>query len=80
LYQSPPSYQEPKYRSLKLSNPRVSKLIVDTPGALDALLALGWELEEGNAELLVCRGTVTMAQVQRCARWEPARAGEALQV
>lgn len=47
------SPKEEKYRSIRLSNPKVKGLLVDEPGALDALLLLGWERDSSDSELLV---------------------------
>lgn len=57
---------EEKYRRLRLSNPRIAAAIVEVAGALDALLALGWERDEGDAEALVCPkyAKMTMAGVR----------------
>ncbi len=56
-----------KYRRLRLSNPKIAATLVDVPGALDALLAMGWERDAGDADFLVCpKGVrVTMAEVRR---------------
>ncbi len=55
-----------KYRRLRLSNPKIAATIVDVPGALDALLAMGWERDANDADFLVCpKGVrVTMAEVR----------------
>ena len=54
-----------KYRRLRLSNPRIAAAIVEVPGALDALLALGWAPDESEPEYLVCprSAKMTMAEV-----------------
>lgn len=52
--------KEEKYRSLKLTNDKIKRLIVDTPGAMAVLTELGWEDEDG---VLVCKRNMTMAQV-----------------
>lgn len=39
-------------RSIKLTNPKIQSLVVEVPGALDALKALGWAHDEADAELL----------------------------
>ena len=55
-----------KYRRLRLSNPKIAAAVVDVPGALDALLAMGWERDAADAGFLVCpKGVrVTMAEVR----------------
>lgn len=54
-----------KYRKLRLSNPRITAAIVEVPGALDALLALGWAHDEDEPDFLVCpkSAKMTMAEV-----------------
>ena len=46
---------EPKFRKLKLSNPKIAELLVAVPGALEALGVLGWvkEVEEGEDVLVL---------------------------
>lgn len=41
--------KEDKFRKVKLSNKKVSVTIVEAPGAMEAMLKLGWT-EESNAE------------------------------
>ena len=55
-----------KYRRLRLSNPKIAATVVDVPGGLDALLAMGWERDANDADFLVCpKGVrVTMAEVR----------------
>ena len=50
---------------MKLSNPKIKAALVDTPGAIDALLALGWLREqEPEDALVVPKGRhFTMAEV-----------------
>ena len=61
------SPKEPKYRSVKLTNAKIKALIVDTPGAYDAMLCLGWEASTDSSgdSILTIDKTITMAQV-RC--------------
>ena len=64
-----------KYRRLRLSNPKITAAIVDVPGALDALLAMGWQHDPSDTDFLVCpRGVkITMAEViVSTSRAEPA--------
>ena len=57
-----------KYRRLRLSNPKIATTIVGVPGAVDALLAMGWQYDAADADFLVCpKGVkVTMAEVLSC--------------
>ena len=50
---------------MKLSNPKIKAALVDTPGAIDALLAIGWMREQEPEEALVIpKGRhFTMAEV-----------------
>lgn len=49
-----------KYKSVKTSNAKVGALILSTPGALEAMEAIGWQHEE---EQLRCAKPMTMSQV-----------------
>ncbi|GLC46068.1 hypothetical protein PLESTB_001036000 [Pleodorina starrii] len=42
--------KEDKYRKVRLANPKVKAILGDTPGAVDAMTALGWSLEEADGE------------------------------
>lgn len=42
---------DPKYRSVKLENPRINKAIVSTPFALDAMRLMGWKELDGLLQL-----------------------------
>ena len=55
------SPNDDKYKSVKTSNPKIHSLIIDTPGALDAMKELGWAQEE---ETLRCEKPLTMAHVR----------------
>lgn len=55
------SPSEDKYKSVKTSNPKINSLIMDTPGALDAMKELGWTEQE---ESLRCGKQLTMAHVR----------------
>ena len=62
----PVAFAEEKYRRVRLSNAKVQAALVNTPGALDALLTMGWAQEgEGeDAALVVPKGRFfTMADV-----------------
>jgi hypothetical protein len=57
--------KEPKYRRIRMSNPKIKDALVD--GALDALLLLGWEKEgEGDEATLVLpvSKSLTMSDVR----------------
>ena len=54
---------ELKFRRLRLSNPKITEVIVDTPNALDALQALGWEAEDDQLVLPITR-QLTYAHVR----------------
>lgn len=53
--------KEEKYRILKLTNEKIKRLIVNTPGAMEAMTELGWEESDG---VLQCTKNLTMAQVR----------------
>ncbi len=58
--------KEDKYRRVRLTNPKVKAVLVDAPGAVEALTALGWTREEaeGEAVLVVPAGRfMSMAHV-----------------
>lgn len=65
LYNCAVSPKEEKFRRIKLTNKKIAETIGATAGAIDALLALGWEYEEQDAQELVIRqGTYfTMKEV-----------------
>jgi thioredoxin len=66
---------EPKFRKLKLSNPKIAALIVAQPGAMEALQLLGWVREtEEDVECLVLPPSthLTMANVRTIAAAEDA--------
>ncbi|CAK0733915.1 hypothetical protein CVIRNUC_000354 [Coccomyxa viridis] len=44
---------EDKFRRVKLSNPKIKAALVDVPGALQALLTLGWAQEQEPEEAVV---------------------------
>ena len=52
---------------MKLSNPKIKAALVGTPGAIDALLAIGWMQEQDPEEaLIVPKGRhFTMAEVSK---------------
>ena len=54
-----------KYRKLRLSNAKVQEAVGDTPGALNALLAMGWQRDEAEPDSLTfpTARQLTMAQV-----------------
>lgn len=44
--------QEDKFRRIKLSNPKIQSAVVGAEGAVDALLAMGWAVDETDADFL----------------------------
>ncbi|GLI62667.1 hypothetical protein VaNZ11_005342 [Volvox africanus] len=59
--------KEDKFRKVRLGNSKVKAVLGDTPGAVEALTALGWSLEEADGEpvLVVPTGKfMTMQQVR----------------
>ena len=44
---------EEKFRRVKLSNPKIKAALVDVPGAMQALLVLGWAREQEPEEAVV---------------------------
>ncbi|EFJ42376.1 hypothetical protein VOLCADRAFT_107314 [Volvox carteri f. nagariensis] len=59
--------KEDKFRKVRLANPKVKAVLSDTQGAVEALTALGWSLEEADGEpvLVVPAGKfMTMQQVR----------------
>lgn len=53
---------------MKLSNPKIKAALVDIPGAIDAMIAIGWAHEEEPEQvLLVPKGRhFSMAEVNLC--------------
>jgi PUB domain len=58
---------EEKYKSVKTTNAKVNALIVNSPGALEAMQSMGWQHEE---EVLRCPKAPTMAQVGSATAWQ----------
>eukprot|EP00884_Botryococcus_braunii_P017636 jgi/Botrbrau1/4556/Bobra.60_2s0043.1 len=58
---------EQKFKRIKLSNPKIKSGLVDVPGGLEALLALGWIYDEEDKEsLVVPKGRqLTMTEVRQ---------------
>ena len=44
---------EEKFRRVKLSNPKIKAALADVPGAMQALLTLGWAREQEPEEAVV---------------------------
>ncbi|MEW5304809.1 MAG: hypothetical protein WDW36_007393 [Sanguina aurantia] len=44
--------KEDKFRRIKLSNPKIQSAVVGAEGAVDALLAMGWAVDETDADFL----------------------------
>lgn len=42
---------DPKYRSVRLENPKVQKALVSTPNALEAMKKMGWREADGLLQL-----------------------------
>lgn len=65
LYNCAVTPKEEKFRRIKLTNKKIADTIGSTAGAIDALLALGWQYdEESSQELVVRQGTYfTMKEV-----------------
>ena len=53
---------------MKLSNPKIKAALVDIPGAIDAMIAIGWAHEEESEQALVVpKGRhFSMAEVNLC--------------
>ncbi|KXZ50607.1 hypothetical protein GPECTOR_15g290 [Gonium pectorale] len=59
--------KEEKFRRVRLANPKIKSVLGDAAGAVDAMVALGWALEEAEGEpvLVVPSGKyMTMQQVR----------------
>lgn len=48
--------KEEKYRKIRLSNEKIRATIVDVPGGVDLLLALGWARDETEDALIIPAG------------------------
>lgn len=44
--------QEDKFRRIKLTNPKIQSAVVGADGAVDALLAMGWAVDETDPDFL----------------------------
>lgn len=44
---------ETKFRRVRLTNPKVKEVLGDCPGALEAMQALGWAVDEAEPEFMV---------------------------
>lgn len=57
---------DPKFRKLRLSNAKLKEAVVDTPGALSSLMAMGWQQDDAETESLIFPAgrQLTMAQVR----------------
>mmetsp|Transcript_16573 Transcript_16573/g.54114 ORF Transcript_16573/g.54114 Transcript_16573/m.54114 type:complete len:189 (-) Transcript_16573:1696-2262(-) len=56
--------QEEKYRTVKLSNPKIQELLVRVPGAVDAMKVMGWVEEEGELLVLPAGVKLSMSEVR----------------
>ena len=55
---------EPKFRKLRLSNPKITAAVIQTPGALRALQVMGWEANvEEDTLVLPSNRQISFAQV-----------------
>jgi hypothetical protein len=61
LYNAAVSPNEDKYRRLRLSNAKVAAAVVEVPGALDLMLALGWVKDEQEDALMLPAGACIVA-------------------
>lgn len=61
------SPSEDKFKRIKLSNSKVKTTIVDTPGGVQSLLAMGWTHDEADNDFLVLpKGTqMSMKEVRQ---------------
>lgn len=55
LYNCAVTPKEEKFRRIKLTNKKIADTIGATAGAIDALLALGWEYDDQSPQELVVR-------------------------
>ena len=56
---------EPKYRKIRLSNPKITTAVIQTPGSLAALQLMGWEASvEDDSLVLPSNRQITFAQVR----------------
>lgn len=56
LYNAAISPKEEKFRRIKLTNPKIREAVVEAPGAVAALRALGWVDDEAGEGLVVQPG------------------------
>ncbi|KAL6784546.1 hypothetical protein ACKKBG_A02235 [Auxenochlorella protothecoides x Auxenochlorella symbiontica] len=65
VYNAVVSPQEPKFKKVRLGNPRIKAAIIDTPAALEAMLAMGWQqAQEGEESVLLLSKSLSMAVVR----------------
>ncbi|BDA40811.1 probable plant UBX domain-containing protein 2 at N-terminal half [Coccomyxa sp. Obi] len=56
---------EEKFKRIRLTNSKIKAALVDVPGAVEALLALGWARDEDEEALVVPKGRYfSMAEVR----------------
>lgn len=58
--------QEEKFRRIKLTNPKIQSAIVSVEGAVDALLAMGWALDESDPDFLSLPAGVFLSMKEVC--------------
>lgn len=57
--------QHPSPFQVRLGNPRIKAAIIDTPAALEAMLAMGWQqAQEGEESVLLLSKSLSMAVVR----------------
>ncbi|KAG2452929.1 hypothetical protein HYH02_002268 [Chlamydomonas schloesseri] len=50
VYNTAVQPKEEKFRKVRLGNPKIQAVLAEVPGAIDAMLALGWALEDAEGE------------------------------
>jgi PUB domain len=62
IYNAACNPTDDKFKSVKLSNTKINAALVSISGAMEAMEALGWHVED---DMLVCNGKANMQQVRR---------------
>ncbi|KAG2422910.1 hypothetical protein HXX76_015736 [Chlamydomonas incerta] len=50
VYNTAVQPKDEKFRKVRLGNPKIQAVLGEVPGAIDAMVALGWALEEAEGE------------------------------
>ncbi|PNW87287.1 hypothetical protein CHLRE_02g116650v5 [Chlamydomonas reinhardtii] len=50
VYNTAVQPKEEKFRKVRLGNPKIQAVLGEVPGAIDAMVALGWALEDAEGE------------------------------